>query len=47
MYRQLVVQATQLAYLDALWILAIVAACMVPLVFLTKRPRGGMPAGAH
>jgi DHA2 family multidrug resistance protein len=47
MYRQLVVQSTQLAYLDALWILGIVAACMVPLVWLAQKPKGGMPAGAH
>jgi MFS transporter, DHA2 family, multidrug resistance protein len=47
MYRQLVVQSTQLAYLDALWILGIVAACMVPLVWLSQKPKGRMPAGAH
>jgi DHA2 family multidrug resistance protein len=47
LYRQLVVQATQLAYLDALWILGIGAACMVPIVWLAQRPRGAAPAGAH
>ena len=48
MYHQLVLQATQLAYLDALWILAVVAACMVPLVWIAQRPpRMGAPAGAH
>jgi DHA2 family multidrug resistance protein len=47
MYRQLVQQATQLAYLDALWILGIVAACMVPLVWIAQKPQGRMPAGAH
>jgi DHA2 family multidrug resistance protein len=47
MYRQLVVQATQLAYLDALWILGVATAIMGPLVFLAKRPRGAAPAGAH
>jgi DHA2 family multidrug resistance protein len=47
MYRQLVVQATQLAYLDALWILGVATALMGPLVFLAKRPRTPAPAGAH
>jgi DHA2 family multidrug resistance protein len=48
MYRQLVLQATQLAYLDALWILGLATALMGPLVFLAKRPpRMGAPAGAH
>jgi DHA2 family multidrug resistance protein len=47
LYRQLVQQATQLAYLDALWVLAIACAVMVPLVLLTRRPQQGPPAGAH
>jgi DHA2 family multidrug resistance protein len=47
MYRQLLVQATQLAYLDALWLIGIVTALMGPLVFLAKKPRGAAPAGAH
>jgi DHA2 family multidrug resistance protein len=47
MYRQLVVQSTQLAYLDALTALGVVAACMVPLVWLAQRPAGRPPAGAH
>ncbi len=47
MYRQLVQQATQLAYLDALWLLAVATAVMVPLVLVTRRPQGGAPAGAH
>jgi DHA2 family multidrug resistance protein len=48
MYRQLVQQSTQLAYLDALWLLAVAAAMMVPLVWVAHRPpaRGGAPA-AH
>ena len=45
MYRQLVQQATQLAYLDALWILGLAAALMMPIVWLTKRP-GPMGAPA-
>jgi hypothetical protein len=48
MYRQLVVQATQLAYLDALFILGIATALMVPLVWVAKRPSAGAaPAGGH
>jgi DHA2 family multidrug resistance protein len=47
-YRQLVQQATQLAYLDTLWVLGIMAACMVPLVWLAPKPLPrGAPAGAH
>ena len=42
MYRQLVLQATQLAYLDALVALGVATALMVPLVWLAKRaaPQG-------
>ena len=47
MYRQLVLQATQLAYLDALWVLGVATAIMAPLVFLAKKPQGRAPAGAH
>jgi DHA2 family multidrug resistance protein len=43
-YRQLVQQATQLAYLDTLRVLAIVAVCMVPLLFLAKATKPGKPA---
>jgi DHA2 family multidrug resistance protein len=38
MYRQLVLQSTQLAYLDALFVLAIGSAIMVPLVWFAQRP---------
>ncbi len=45
-YRQLVQQATQLAYLDALWVLAVATSMMVPLVWLARRPPArGAPAG--
>jgi MFS transporter, DHA2 family, multidrug resistance protein len=47
MYRQLILQATQLAYLDTLWVLGLTTAIMAPLVFLAKRPAGRAPAGAH
>ncbi len=43
MYRQLVTQATQLAYLDALVALGIATALMVPLVWVAKR---AAPIGA-
>src|SRR5581483_4806554 len=44
MYRQLLQQATQLAYLDAFAVLGIATALMVPLVWLTSRPTRGAPA---
>jgi MFS transporter, DHA2 family, multidrug resistance protein len=47
MYRQLVQQATQLAYLDALWVLAVATGLMVPLVWLTRRPQPGKAPAAH
>ncbi len=43
MYRQLAIQATQLAYLDALIALGVATAVMVPLVWLAKR---ATPLGA-
>jgi DHA2 family multidrug resistance protein len=45
MYRQLLQQSTQLAYLDALWVLGVGAALMVPVLWFTKRP-GPMGAAA-
>jgi MFS transporter, DHA2 family, multidrug resistance protein len=46
MYRQLVQQATQLAYLDALLMLSLATALMIPLVWLASRPTPlGAPAG--
>jgi DHA2 family multidrug resistance protein len=48
LYRQLQAQATQLGYLDALRALAIASAIMVPVVWLTQRPRmGGAAPAAH
>jgi DHA2 family multidrug resistance protein len=48
LYFQMQRQAAQLAYLDALWILGVAAALMIPIVWLTKRPAArGAPAGAH
>jgi DHA2 family multidrug resistance protein len=47
MYHQLVQQATQLAYLDALWVLGLACAAMIPLVWLTSRPIARAPSGAH
>jgi MFS transporter, DHA2 family, multidrug resistance protein len=45
-YRQVIVQAQTLAYLDVLFVFAVFAAVMVPLVLLTRRAAGG-PAVAH
>ncbi len=47
MYRQLVQQATQLAYLDALWLLGVACAVMVPLVLFTQRPQQRGAPAAH
>ncbi len=45
-YYQMLQQATTLAYLDALRILAIATLCMIPLLFLTEKVQpGGAPAG--
>jgi DHA2 family multidrug resistance protein len=46
LYRQLITQATMLAYLDVIKMLAIAMAVAIPLVFLMKRPRKG-PMHAH
>jgi DHA2 family multidrug resistance protein len=46
LYQRLVEQSLQLAYLDVIAALAIGAACMIPLIFLMKRSKGG-PAAAH
>ena len=45
-YRQMVQQASTLAYLDALRILAITVALMVPLLLITNRAKGGGAAPA-
>jgi DHA2 family multidrug resistance protein len=48
LYRQLVQQATTLAYIDTLKVLAVGTLAMIPLLLLTQRakPSGGAPA-AH
>jgi len=47
LYQQLIRQSTQLAYLDVIALLSVGAACMIPLIFLMKKRKGGSPAGAH
>jgi DHA2 family multidrug resistance protein len=48
LYRQVIGQATTLAYLDVLRMLAFATALMLPTLLLTRRPRiGGAPAGGH
>ena len=45
-YRNMVQQATQLAYLDALWIATVATALMIPLAWVSQRPQArGAPAG--
>jgi len=39
-------QAQTLAYIDTIWIFALATACMVPLIFVMKRPPRGRPAPA-
>jgi MFS transporter, DHA2 family, multidrug resistance protein len=46
LYGQLVRQATTLAYIDVLRMFGVMAAIMVPLLFLTKPPKPGRPAPA-
>jgi DHA2 family multidrug resistance protein len=46
-YRQLQQQATTVAYVDTLWVVAVVCTVMIPLVFLTKRNRGGAAPAGH
>ncbi len=46
LYSQLLRQATMLAYLDVIKVLALTMLCLIPLVFLMKRPpkaKGGAP----
>jgi DHA2 family multidrug resistance protein len=41
-------QATTLAYIDIISVMAVGVACLAPLVFIMKRPRrGAAPAAAH
>ena len=47
MYGQLVQQATTLAYIDVLKILSIITGIMVPLLFLTQKPKGGPAPAGH
>jgi DHA2 family multidrug resistance protein len=46
-YRTVQIQAGILSYLDVLQILAIFAACMIPLALLMKKPPKGTHAAAH
>lgn len=46
-YEQMLGQAVTLAYLDAIRVLAIATALMVPLLFLTRQPKPGAAPGGH
>jgi DHA2 family multidrug resistance protein len=46
-YGEMVRQATTLAYDDTLWLLGVVAACMLPLVLLLRSGRASGGAAAH
>ena len=43
-YGAMQAQASMLAYIDTIWVFAIIAALMVPLAFLMKRAKKGGPA---
>lgn len=45
-YEGLQAQAQTLAYIDVFWMMAIMALCLIPLVFLLRRTEGKTPA-AH
>lgn len=47
LYAQVQQQSTTLGYLDTVYVVGIMCACMVPLVFIMKRNTGGMSQGAH
>ena len=40
-------QSTMLAYIDNFHVMAIVTVCLVPFVFLIKKPRRGGPIAVH
>jgi DHA2 family multidrug resistance protein len=40
-------QATMLAYIDNFWLLGVVIACLIPCVFLIKKPKPGGEIVAH
>jgi DHA2 family multidrug resistance protein len=40
-------QATMLAYIDNFWMLGILVAFMIPLVFLMKKVKPGGPMAVH
>lgn len=46
-YKILQAQASILSYLDILQMLAIIAACLIPMALLMKKPPKGMQASAH
>ena len=46
-YNMLHNQSQMLAYLDIIGVLAVFCACMIPLVWLVPRPKGGGDAPAH
>ena len=47
LYRQVIGQATTLAYLDVLRIMAVGTFLMIPLLFFTQRPKTGGVVGGH
>ena len=46
-YKGLQLQAQTLAYIDTFWVLAVMALCVIPFVFLLARPERGSAAVVH
>jgi len=47
MQANVISEATMLAYIDNFWVLGIVIACLVPFVFLIKKPKPGGEVVVH
>jgi DHA2 family multidrug resistance protein len=47
MQANMIRQATMLAYIDNFWLLGVVIACLIPCVFLIKKPKPGGEIVAH
>ena len=47
LYGQLVRQSAMLGYLDVIKIMAVIMICLIPLVFLMKRPAKGAGMRGH
>ncbi|MDI6727547.1 MAG: hypothetical protein QMD44_01305, partial [Thermodesulfovibrionales bacterium] len=46
-YRQLMRQASMMSFNDVFYLTSIIMVCILPLVLLMKKGRGGAPSGMH